>query len=111
MRMPNCESAIVRDDKLLQYLFNPSHPVGGASADLFDRLLGINRTYADVLRRAVLKAAREDEAVAGNPSKYGQKFEIRSSLSGTRGSYTVPSIWIINTASDVPERVTAYIAK
>jgi hypothetical protein len=111
MKMPNGENALVGDEKLLHYLLNPLHPVGGAHATLFDRLLGINRTCADVLRHALLRAAVQEEATAGKPSAFGQKFEIRFSLSGPRGSYTVLSVWMIRTGATAPELVTAYITK
>jgi hypothetical protein len=111
MKMPNGQHAVVGDEKLLHYLLNPLHPVGGPHAILFDRLLGINRTCADVLRQALLRAASEEEAIIGKPSAFGEKFEIRFSLNGPRGSYTVLSVWMIKAGTDVPELVTAYITK
>jgi hypothetical protein len=111
MKMPNGEQASVDDEKLLRYLLNPMHPVGGPHAVLFERLLGINRTCADVLRQALLRAARDEEATLGKSSAYGQKFEIQFSLDGPRGGYTVLSVWMIKTGTDLPQLVTAYITK
>ena len=64
MKIPNGDRATVSDEKLLRYVLNPRHPVGGPHARLFDRLLGINLTCADVLREALLRAARNEEATA-----------------------------------------------
>jgi hypothetical protein len=52
MKMPNGDRAMVTDEKLLRYILNPAHAVGGPHAKLFDRLLGINLACADVLRVA-----------------------------------------------------------
>jgi len=111
MKMPNGQKAVVSDEKLLRYLLNPLQPVGGAHATLFDRLLGINSTCADLLRHALLQAASDEEATAGKPSDFGQKFEIRFPLTGPRGSYTILSVWMIRAGAEVPELVTAYITK
>lgn len=111
MKLPNGDRALISDEKLLRYILNPMHPVGGPHAILFDRLLGINLTCADVLRQALLAAVRDEDAVPGKSSAYGDKFEVRFSLTGPRGRYTVLSIWIILTGDDVPQLVTAYIAK
>jgi hypothetical protein len=111
MKLPNGDKAIVSDEKLLRYILNPAHPVGGPHAYLFDRLLGINLTCADVLRQALLSAAREGEAIPGRLSGFGEKFEVRFPLSGPRGAYNVLSIWMVPSGLDVPHLVTAYIAK
>ena len=107
MRVPNAELAIVSDVKLLRYVLNLSHPIGGPHAFLFDRLLGINLTCADVLRQALLHAVRDEEAVEGQTSPYGTKYEVRFDMTGPRGRYTVLSIWIILTGSLAPQLVTA----
>src|SRR6266542_6073637 len=98
MRLPNGEKAVVDDVKLLQYILNPAHPHGRTHAHLFDRLLGINLTNADVLRQALLEAAVSGDAIAGASSSFGQKFEIRFSLTGPRGAYNVLSVWMVESA-------------
>ena len=111
MKLPNGDRAVVTDEKLLRYVLNPLHPVGGPHARLFDRLLGINLACADVLRDALLCAARDQEAMPGKSSVFGQKFEVRFTLSGPRGSYNVLSVWMIKTGTELPQLVTAYVAK
>jgi len=111
MKLPNGERASLSDEELLRYVLNPQHPVGGPHTELFDRLLGINRTCADVLRQALLRATRDEEATLGKPSAYGRKFEIRFPLTGPRGSYNVLSVWMIRSGTDVPQLVTAYVTK
>src|SRR5437588_12407340 len=104
MLLPNGERAIVEDHKLLRYILNPSHPHGKTHAQLFDRLLGINLTCADVLRQALLDAAKSEQALPGQQSEFGAKFEIRFSLTGRRGTYTVLSIWMLDSPEASPDR-------
>jgi len=74
---------------LLGYVLNSNHQDGKEHALLFDRLLGINLTNAHLLYDALIKAAIDEDAVPGKPSPYGDKYEIRFQMTGTRGSYTV----------------------
>jgi hypothetical protein len=111
MKMPNADLATITDEKLLRYVLNPAHAVGGPHAKLFDRLLGINLACADVLREALLRAASDEEASLGKPSPFGQKFEIRFSLTGPNGSYNILSVWMIKTGTASPQLITAYVTK
>src|ERR1051325_11343646 len=108
MRMPNGDKAVVSQKKLLGYLLNPNHKDGKEHALLFDRLLGINLTNADLLYDALIKAAKHEDAQPGQPSPYGKKFEIRFQMTGNRGTYTVLSVWMIRPDVPVPYLVTAY---
>jgi len=109
MKLPDGNNAVVSDKKLLGYLLNPNHRDGKDHAILFDRLLGINLTNAQVLRDALIRAAAQGDATAGRPSLYGKKYEIRFEMTGTRGSYTVLSVWVIRPEAPVPHLVTAFI--
>ena len=109
MRLPNGDRAVVDDRKLLQYILSPAHPHGRSHARLFDQLLGINLGNADVLRQALLLAARDADATPGQSSPYGQKFEVRFPMSGPRGRYTVLSVWFVEADDSAPRLITAYI--
>jgi len=109
MRMPNAERAVVDDRKLLQYILSPTHPHGRTHAHLFDRLLGINLTNADILRKALLEAALRDDAQPTEKTEFGQKYEIRFSLTGPRGVYNVLSVWLVDVTGAPPRLVTAYV--
>lgn len=75
MRLPNGESAIVDDVKLVGYVLNLAHPVGGHHARLFETLLGITSGTGQALRTALLVAAKGGEATVGKASADGQKYE------------------------------------
>lgn len=109
MKLPNGERAVVSDEKLYGFLVNPDHPAQPGHAELFDRLLGIDSDSAERLRDALLTAARESEAAPGSPSPHGQKFEVRFSMAGRRGTYIILSVWIIERGADAPRLVTAFV--
>ncbi|HET6251555.1 MAG TPA: hypothetical protein VFE47_27975 [Tepidisphaeraceae bacterium] len=109
MKLPGGEAAIVDAAKITDYLLNPFHPVGGAKAKLFKALLGIDRANCEILKDALLAAARDGEAILGKQSPHGAKFELRFQMTGPRGTYTILSVWIIETGHLEPRLVTAYI--
>ena len=109
MKLPNGDRAIVPEEKLLNFLLNPNHPEQPGHAILFKELLGIGPESADMLRMALLRAAAESEASLGQISPYGQKYEIKFSMTGPRGVYTVLSVWIIESSDVILRLVTAFI--
>ncbi|MEX2219986.1 MAG: DUF6883 domain-containing protein [Phycisphaerales bacterium] len=109
MRLPNAEYAIVDDRKLLEYVLNPDHPVGRHHAALFERVLGVARTDAIVLRQALLAAAISAEATPGRPSPHGRKYETRFTMTGRAGSATVLAVWLVETGTDNPRLITCYV--
>jgi hypothetical protein len=109
MKLPNGSRAIVTDEKLLGYLLNEQHPTQAGHAELFRILLGVGPANAEVLRTALLDAARTRDATEGTASPYGSKYEIRFDMTGPRKTYTILSIWIIEHGKNEPRLVTAFI--
>lgn len=109
MKLPNGDQAIVEDAKLLDYVLNPSHPVGGHHARLFASLLGISRQNHAVLRDALLAAARQADVQAGRASPFGRKYETRFPMIGPSGEKTVLAVWIVETGVKRPRLITCYV--
>ena len=109
MKLPNGDKAVIDERKLWGYVLNPRHPKGESHAFLFDRLLGINLSNWTILRDELLRAACEGDARVGKPSEHGKKFEIRFSMAGPRGTYTVVSVWFIPKGEDDPRLITSYV--
>ena len=109
MKLPGGERAIVEDAKLLDYVLNPAHPVGRHHARLFEQLLGIRRENCLVLKRALLDAARERDAEAGQASPYGRKFEMRLPVTGPSGTRTVLAVWLVERHTDRPRLITCFV--
>jgi hypothetical protein len=111
VKLPNAENALITDEKLYGFLVNRDHPRQAGHAELFFRLLGIDESNAENLRTALLDAARKLDAVPGQPSDFGVKYEIRFEMTSPRGVFTILSIWMIRSGEDSPRLVTAYILR
>ena len=109
MKLPNGDKAIIDDKKFWAYVLNPRHPHGREHARLFKHLLDIDLSNWQLLRSELERAAREEEATPGRSSSFGTKYEIRSSMTGTRGQHIILSVWIVPTGETIPRLVTTYI--
>lgn len=74
MKLPGGDNAIVNIAKLREYCLNPRHPRGRHKARVFAATLALAQTDAEFLREALLRAAREADAVVGESDEYGDRF-------------------------------------
>lgn len=109
MRLPNGNNAVVDIAKLRDYCLNEQHPRGRHKARVFATALGITATDADLLRRALLRAAVDGDAVAVERDDYGQRYMVDFGLTGPRGRATVRSVWIIMRGEDYPRLTSCYV--
>jgi len=65
MRLPNAGKAIVEVEKLRDYCLNPLHPRGRHKARVFASRLGLTGQHAELLRVALVQAARTEQASLG----------------------------------------------
>jgi hypothetical protein len=65
MKLPSAGQAIVDIEKLRDYCLNPQHPRGRHKARVFASRLGITAKHADMLRSALVRAARGQVASLG----------------------------------------------
>jgi hypothetical protein len=108
VRIPNADAAVIDAPKLSGYLLSRSHPVGRFKAPFFEALgysaASWRRLDADL--RAQHLAA---EALPGQSSPFGQKYEVHATLTGPGGrSAQVVSVWVVRTGEEFPRFVTAY---
>jgi hypothetical protein len=62
-----------------------------------------------VLRDALLELARSGDALPGQPSPHGQKFEIRATLPGPSGrEASIVTVWMFSNGRDFAHFVTAF---
>ncbi len=107
MAFPDADKSIVTEEKLCDYLLNPTHPVGGPKAVWFASI-GYTRQNWKELREDLLAIAIACEDFVAKPSPYGVKYETTGEL-GTDGRRpgAVVAIWIVE--QNLPPRlVTAY---
>ncbi len=108
--LPNGDKAVVDTAKLTAYCLNPNHPYGGPKARVFRAFLGLTVEHADLLRDALLEAARTEEAEERREDAYGKRYEIRFVLRGPNGNTAeVTSAWIVDAGENFPRLTSAYI--
>jgi hypothetical protein len=108
VRLPNADQAVVADAKVRDYLLSPSHPVGRFKSSFF-AALGFNVANWQDLREAFLTLARSAEADPGQTSPYGQKYDVRGTISGPLGRQaSVVTVWIIPEGREFAHFVTAF---
>jgi hypothetical protein len=109
--LPHGDAATVDMRKLTEYALNPNHPKGGADkARVFASVLGLTAEHAEMLRDALLKAAREEEAVAYPPDQHGQRYAVYFDMTGPNGKTArITSAWRIDPGGEVPRLVSCYI--
>ena len=87
--LPAVERAHIEPVKVRDYLLSAVHPVGRFKAVVFEAL-GYKAEDWERLRDDLLTLARTTEAVAGQDSAFGQKYEVRLRQQITFTSFVRP---------------------
>jgi hypothetical protein len=108
MRIPNADSAIIEEQKIVQYLLNTDHRRGGSKAALLQQFGYSHATWqrlADDLRRDHLTRGIDLTRM----TEYGVRYEIRAVLQTPSGRpLTVRSVWQIDVGTVSPRLITLY---
>jgi hypothetical protein len=108
LHIPNADRAVIELAKLRDYLLSPTHPVGRFKAAVF-LALGYSASGWDRLEADLRSQHLPHDAVAADPTAYGQKYIIRATLVGPAGqSARMVTVWVVRVGEDVPRFVTAY---
>jgi hypothetical protein len=107
MRLPSPETAVIDERKLRDYLLSASHPVGRFKAAFFESL-GYGADQWELLERDLRSVLRND-AVPTEKTEYGQKYEVRGSITGpSRRSADIVTVWIVLEGEERPKLITAF---
>ena len=109
MKLPNGEHAVVDIDKLRGYCLNPEHRRGGHKARVFKASLGFTGEHAEDLRKALLAAAINNDAMADEHDEYGRRFVIDFMVSGPSGQAMIRSSWIIRRGEGFARLTSCYV--
>lgn len=108
MKLPNLNRAVVRTEKVLDYLLSTTHPAGRYKARFFERF-GFSRSTPEVFMRSLLEHARSNETTAVERSRFGTRYTLDGALISPDGrNPRVRVIWFVESDSDIPYLVTAY---
>ena len=109
MKLPNGDGAQL-GTKLEDYSLNPEHRQGRHKAHVFQSVLGVTPENAQILREAILNAAREaDNVEARGDNGFGQNYVLRFTMMTDTGQASILTAWIIRHGEDFPRLTTCYI--
>ena len=109
MKLPNGDRAVVSMDKLRGYCLNTLHDDGKHKARVFASALNLTEDDAEELQVALLAAVRNDEATEKGENSFGQRYEIKFTI--TRQNKTAPILsgWIVRNGEDFPRLTSCYV--
>lgn len=107
--IPNAHRAVIHPDKLRKYVLNPSNEIGAHKARVFKSALGFTQENADELASQLLSGLPGAPAVARRSTEYGTPYSVDIPVSGPAGAAIVRTGWHVDTGSDVPRLVSAYV--
>ena len=107
--MPNGDLAVVEISKLRDYCLDPSHPRGRHKARVFLSALGVGRADANVLRDALLAAARIQPAVSTGIDEYGQRYALDFVFTHGEQTARIRSSWIVRRGETHPRLTTCFV--
>ncbi len=108
MVLPQADHAIVEEAKVRDYLLSREHPVGRFKAVFFEAL-GYSQADWSRLQTDLLDLCRHVDAIEGQASQFGRKYEVRGTLKGPSGRQAqVVTVWVVLMGEDAPRFVTAY---
>jgi hypothetical protein len=109
MKLPGGDRAVVDIVKLTDYCLSSTHPRGRHKARVFAATLGLAADQADMLRDALLEAARTEEAMPTDQDEFGQRYVIDFTMKGPANTARVHSAWIIRIGEDFPRLTSCYV--
>ncbi|MGL4512022.1 MAG: DUF6883 domain-containing protein [Lacipirellulaceae bacterium] len=108
MPIPNADAAFVPEEKLVGYLLDATHAVGGAKARWF-AARGFSTENAAELAAAPLALVRTSDDFVSESTPYGDKHFVRGRLECADGRRDdVVTVWFTETWAVRPRLVTAY---
>lgn len=76
MKLPNPDKIYIDDNKLIGYSLNIKHPDGQHKARVFKSALNITIEQLEILKKALVQAVINHEAIPDKTNQYGQKYII-----------------------------------
>ena len=107
-KLPNAENAIVEQEKILDYLLNPNHPIGATKAKFFAKL-GFAVEKWDVLANALLVHGQTNEVKRVRETEFGPQYSVEGAIKAPDGRAPfIRSVWQMDKGAVAPRLITAY---
>ena len=108
MYLPHLQNALVPKNKILDYLINLSHWVGGSKA-IFFRNFGFNENNVNKFENSLLNIVRSNEVLKITQNAFGTKYIIDGIFITPDGrNPEITTVWFIENQTEIPKLVTAY---
>ncbi|MBA4809064.1 DUF6883 domain-containing protein [Brevundimonas sp.] len=108
MKLPGGERAVVPDGKIEAYCLSVHHPEGRHKARVFAAALGLTLADAPLLKRRLLEAARDADAVPVGETAFGTLYRVRFMLEYRGRAAMIRSGWIVG-LDGAPRLTTAMV--
>ena len=108
-RLIGANRAIVDPRKLLEYALNPTHPVGGNKARVFESALGFTKSNYKGLLKQIQHGVMNNTPIAAKIDQFGTRFTVDMMIKGPKGSAIVRTGWIYKSGSNIPELTTLFV--
>ena len=108
MKLPNLENAIVKREKVVDYLLSMTHRDGRGKAKFFFGF-GFVLEQWQVLAEALKAHAAANDVSESVTSPFGMRYIINGELEAPDGRKPrVRAVWFVEDGDDVPTLVTAF---
>ena len=108
MKLPNLDRLIIEQEKVADYLLNPTHRYGASKARFFNEF-GFQRENWELLAEALREHAQTSEIVRTTETGFGPRFLVEGEIRAPDGRRTrIRTIWQFDRGKIAPRLITAY---
>jgi hypothetical protein len=109
VHLPGRQRAIVDIAKLRDYCLSLTHVRSRHKARVFDAVLGLTSSDAELLRERLIHAALEGDAITGASDEYGNRYTIDFEMTRGARRATIRSAWIVRQGDFVPRLTSCFV--
>jgi len=109
MLLPNADKAIIKTEKITDYVLNFEHLEEKNKARVFASALGLKKENSDFLINAIREAIQTIDAVKQFSSAFGTKYTVDFDLKFKNKIARIRTAWIIEKEDNLPRLISCYV--
>lgn len=109
MLLPNANKAIIKKEKITDYVLNFDHFEGKNKARVFSSILGLKKENSYYLINSIRRAILINDAIKQSQSAFGTKYTVDFELMFQKKTAKIRTGWIIEHDKNIPRLITCYI--